>query len=635
MLPVGFNFFQETTGVQQPNDEDVLISRMVLFFLGCIFFVILKKHNSQKDLQSHVIEWMETQDLNSITDKVHVASGILNAKKGANGLKISCANLTSFPTLTPELKTLTVLEISNTRLTAVPKGIEHLRYLKKLFLDRNRIIKLSERIFLLQNLEVLSVCQNSLQKLPDFFNLLKDLRLFCAAKNFLKVLPPSLSALDSLKILFLSENQLDEASLDFTGFESLETVDLSGNALKEIPKNLLKDSLKALNLATNQIDRIPDEIENAFNLRVLRLSENLLVEISKKIGLLEHLESLDLCLNLLRRLPPEMGNLASLRKLNLVANIFLTELPLSFSRLSSLERLDYEFTPIPQEQIDLIYSRINGSFEAETEARFLKTFSVWARLAGVSELKPPSDLSLREKESIVNWMMRLESTIDFSCQTSEVTRLCIEMIQFLEDTNFKREFFLQLEDNLTGCEDRSLLNLVLLNLIFQRYHLQGRPMMEQYKLLYSSAKTLEMLRIIPEKLFLGQVQAEDTELYLFVLQKFQSSLELLLPFPIRMHYPDFAEKLMKKRVDWESFECEIQSKDPTDLIFSHLPEVAFSFLKTQLPDRVLEIETNSQTKLEELESSVGEKGSKVFLDEINILLKEREELIKSAFKEIC
>jgi len=512
MLPVGFNFFQETTGVQEPKDEDVLISRMVLFFLGWFIFVILKKQNSQKDLHSHVIEWIETQDLNSITDKVHVASGILNARKGANGLRIACANLTSFPALTPELKMLTVLEISNTHLTNVPKGIEHLRYLKRLFLDRNRIVKLSERIFLLENLEVLSVCQNSLQTLPNFFNLLKDLQLFCAAKNFLKVLPPSLSALDSLKILFLSENQWDEALLDFSGFESLETVDLSRNALKGIPKNLLKDSLKALNLATNQIDRIPDEIENALNLRVLRLSENLLVEISKKIGLLAHLESLDLCLNLLRRLPPEMGNLASLRKLNLVANIFLTELPLSFSRLSSLERLNYEYTSIPQEQIDLIHSRIDGSFEAETDARFLKTFSVWARLAGLSELNPPSNLSLREKDMIVNWMMRLESTIDFSCQTCEVTRLCIEMIQFLEDTNFKREFFLQLEDNLTGCEDRSLLNLVVINLIFQRYHLHGRPMMEQVKLLYSSAKTLEMLRMVPEKLFLGQVQAEDTEL---------------------------------------------------------------------------------------------------------------------------
>lgn len=634
MQPVGLNFFFETPDSGELEENQYLITQLALVLIGCVCYLIFKEDQSKKDLKTHVIEWLHTRDQADARHKIHIASEILNAAGGACGLRICCSKIFSLPTFTPELQTLTVLEISNTRLIAPPYGIEHLQNLKKLFLDRNQLQKLSKELFQLKNLEVLSVNQNSLRKLPDLFYHLQNLEIFSAQKNLLKYLPSSLSALERLKILLLSENQLQESLLDFTELSSLVTVDLSGNVLNEIPKTLLQESLIALNLATNRIKMIPDEIEKATNLKVLRISENFLDEISGKIGVLVRLESLDLCLNLLKRLPPEMGNLSSLKRLNLVANLFLTELPLSFCGLSNLEQFNFELTPIPYDQIVLICSRINGTFQADAQTRFTKMFAVWARLAKVSDLEPAVDLTPQEKEMCVDWMIRLEATVDFSRQTDKLTRLCVEMMQFLHHKPFKTEFFVQLEHNLTGCEDRSLLNLLLLNLIFQKHKIADRPIDEQFFLLCSSAKTLEVLKRIPDWLFFGQEQVEDTELYLLVLEKLHASLQLLLPFPIHMRYLEFAHRQIKEEIDWSNFFREIASKDLIDLIFFHIPDQAHSFLNTHFPQKTKEIEEIFAKKLEDFEAQFKEKKSKIYFEQMQNLSKQREAFYKGVFKEI-
>ncbi len=433
--------------------------------------------------------------------------------------------------------------------------------------------------------------------------------------------------------MHLFHNQLRLQEDDASGLRQLEALDLSHNNLSFVPKSFFKDSLVLLDLSQNRIEALPQELARSDQLKVLLLGQNRLKELPPNVQNLQKLVDCDLSFNPIERLPPQIGELTSLRHLNLMGDIYLSELPFSVSRLSNLESLNLEFTSVPQEQFDLICARINGTFYVCSENQFHKTFSAWVQIAQKRGITPPQNLTDTEKVMLVNWMLRLEAAVDFIRDRKKITALCIDMIHFLENQRFKEAFFLQLEDNLSGCEDRALLNLVLLTLNFVLQDQREASQEDKRQLFYRCAKTLEILKMVPEKLLAGESHKEDTEVFLYVLKKFQTSMDLMLPFAIEMHYPEYAARLIKKDVDWAGFIQHLESMDPVDLIFSHLPEQVESFVTSYYPEKGLQITKKLEKHLEQIEEMSQGKDCKTYLAEMDALTSLRKTLYKEGFRE--
>lgn len=633
MQPVGFNFYFDKIEGEQLNDSEILIYQIATVVMGCICYYLFTKEPKKKELKESLVEWIHENDQNGREDKVRVALQLLDAAHGGKRVTIHTRPLTNLPPFSPELKGLTSLEICQTLIRRLPKGLEHLKNLEKLFLEKNRIDKLSKRVFQLKKLQVFSLECNSLEELPDRFSSFKDLCIFSAGNNRIRLFPRSLLSLEKLKVLHLFNNKLHFDESDYPGLRQLEALDLSHNNLRSIPKTLFKDSLVILDLSVNQMEALPEEIAHMEQLKVLLLSQNQLKELPVNVKNLQRLVDCDLSFNPLEKIPPQIGELTSLRRLNLMGDLYLSELPFSISRLSNLVSLNLEFTSVPQEQFDLLCARINGTFYVCSESQFKKTFSAWAQIAQKRGISPPQNLTDTEKVMLVNWMLRLEATVDFSRERKKVTALCIDMIRFLENPGFKEPFFLQLQDNLSGCEDRALLNLVLLTLNFVLQEQKEVSQEDRRQLFYRCAKTLEILKMIPEKLLVGESHKEDTEVFLYVLKKFQTSMDLMLPFAIEMHYPEYAARLIKKDVDWASFAQHLESIDPVELIFSHLPEQVESFVRSYYPEKGLQITKMLEKQLEQIEELSQGKDCKTYLEEMDALTSLRKTLYKEGFRE--
>jgi hypothetical protein len=553
----------------------------------------------------------------------------------ATKIVISGLGVQGLPPFTHCMQDLRCLEITNNYLTKLPKGIERLSSLERLILDQNHLIKLSKRVFALKNLSMISLNRNRLQTLPDLFSKIDSLTSLTLNSNQMQTLPSSFSSLTMLKNLRVCGNKLSDLGGVLDPIRSLEVAHFSRNRIERIPTALFKGPLLSLDFSTNSLRSVPSEIGFATQMRGLDLSENHIEEIPEEIGGLEALIDCNLSYNNLSAIPPQVGNLSSLVFLNLAANARLRNIPYSLSRVSSLRDLNLEYTLVSLSQYSLIMSRIQDGQSMPLEAQIGQMLTVWAE-AGQKEVpRNVMDLSLNEKEMVFEWLLRLEKTIDFTQQKQQVTGLCIDMLASLENPAFKEVFFLQLEDNLSDCEDRALLNLIMMHLNYRMHATKDSSPVDHFGLILKSAKTLELLRMIPQKIMKQEVVEEDTEVYLYYLSRFQKETDLLLPFRIHMHFHEYAKKKIRELngLDELSFLGELKQKDPLDLIFSHLPHQGCLYVQKHFPARAQLIEQELAEELELIDSKAEELGSSEFVQKMESLTKLRTVLYRIAFLE--
>lgn len=659
MHPISWSPFSVSSEDASENLRDPTVLNMVYLALSCFAFYILHRvvhvrheryllneRRSTRSLHAHPIAmgnyiphtFLQEFERAPRGDRFgHIAQGLFSSLVDDRATKIVISGLgvQGLPPFTNCMKDLRCLEICNTYLKKLPKGIERLSSLEHLILDQNELTKFSRRVFELKKLSIISLNRNRLQTLPNLFSQLDSLTSLSLISNQLRMVPNTFSSLTRLKNLRVCQNTISDLGMILDPIQTLEVAHFSRNRIEKIPTSLFKGPLLSLDFSRNSLTSVPSEIGFATQLRGLDLSENHIQEIPGEIGNLVSLIDCNLSYNNLLGIPPQVGNLSSLGFLNLAANTRLRSIPYSLSRVTSLSDLNLEYTLVPLSQYQLIMTRIQEGQSVPLEAQIGQMLTVWAE-AGQKEIPVNiMDLSLNQKEMIFEWMLRLEKTIDFTCQKQQVTGLCIDMLAGLENPTFKEVFFLQLGDNLSDCEDRALLNLILMHLNFTMHSTSDSTPSEHLRLILQSANTLELIKMIPQKIMKHRVVEEDTEVYLYYLSRFQKELDLLLPFSIHMHFQDYAHLKIKELdgLDEHSFLKELKQKDSLDLIFHHLPDQGRLFLQKHFPFQASAIEEELSKELEQIESKSEELGSDEFVQKMDSLSKLRTVLYRIAFLE--
>jgi hypothetical protein len=116
-----------------------------------------------------------------------------------------------------------------------------------------------------------------------------------------------------------------------------------------------------------------------------------------------------------------------------------------------------------------------------------------------------------EKRSINEWLTRLERCRDFSGNQKEMARIVLGILESLKvHSEFKEQFFAQVEANLERCEDRAAMSL---NEIYTAYLIattENPPL----HLLVGVAKTLALRKAVMGALAGTNDQRESVEIYL-------------------------------------------------------------------------------------------------------------------------
>ncbi len=638
MLPVSLSS-QLSTDEQEQNQRDFDVVRLVVFIFTCVF-VLRIHHRFCTSESSRMRRQVEMRFILDISPDREVQQLFQRAfsnhfMRNPQTISISGRGVNSIPRFDESDRFVRMVAINDTSIKKVPKRLESLTHLQYLFLNHNSLEKLSKRVFELENLRTLSVCGNHLQAIPDSFERLTGLVDLDLSNNLLSYLPGSLTALRNLIHLRTSHNRLEDLVDLFQEMDSMQTFDVSHNQIKTAPDSLFRPSLIFLNLGENRISSLPSALRACTELRYLNLSSNQLEELPAEIGQLRSLVNCNLSSNQLEQLPPQIGNLTSLTALDITENPHLSNLPFSLAGCRSLQLLRLDPFRIPVRHAQAISMRIlaqRSGIPLEMDAD--RTVALWADLA---KKEPPlafPNLALNEKAMVLEWLLRLEKTVDFTEQKTQVALVCIEILEALQDPSFKESFFLQIEDNLSDCEDRALLNLILLHMNYALHSKGESSPMGHLKLLASCARTLQFLKTIPEKIFSGNVHDEDTEIYLYLLHKHHRGLNLLMPFEVHMRFERYAVKRLSELedADVQGLLLDMMSKDPLELILEHLPEKAFLWLQEHHPKIFSQIEEQIGQGLEEIEKKAESLDSQKYLQELDSLRSLKTGLLRTALQ---
>jgi len=166
----------------------------------------------------------------------------------------------------------------------------------------------------------------------------------------------------------LSHNGLQEIPVDLGDWFCIRSLNLSYNSIKMVPDFVINFKLiQMLDLSNNSIENIPPSVCSLVCLQILRIKNNRLLALPQAIGQLKNCQELDVSNNRLQCLPNEMSQMSSLYYLNISVNMIeslpdalsslpiirldahcnrLSEIPLSFQNLTSLEVLDVHENPM-------------------------------------------------------------------------------------------------------------------------------------------------------------------------------------------------------------------------------------------------------------------------------------------------
>jgi disease resistance protein RPS2 len=141
--------------------------------------------------------------------------------------------------------------------------------------------------------------------------------------------------------ILLSNNKLSSLPNSMRAPELCSLIMDGNKDLTKIPKRVIKSmvSLKVLDLSGTSVQSLPESVGSLKQLACLLLSSMPINLLPASLTNLVNLEILDLSRSSIRELPANLHNLKSLRHLAMDKCDHLLNLPCSFSRLTSLERL--------------------------------------------------------------------------------------------------------------------------------------------------------------------------------------------------------------------------------------------------------------------------------------------------------
>ena len=306
------------------------------------------------------------------------------------------------PEIGTALPNMEILSAIGNNLSSLPNSFGNMVKLKEVYLNENRLVRLSDSTCCLKCLEKLQLTGNQLQFLPEQFGELESLKSLIADENLLQKLPKTFGLLENLEELELGCNSISSILEGFGMLKSLQVLNLSSNKLTVLPESFGNlPNLKALDLSANNIKMLPSKFQSCHSLEKFYADFNILqllpdwisdlnnvIEFSVKDNQFQYqalpdsfppkckrLKHLDMGGNFMSKLPDSLGELQDLEYLHLgsvigelerrnfqngnwIADIpesvcdlknlrelyidenQITELPVNFGSLSSLETLD-------------------------------------------------------------------------------------------------------------------------------------------------------------------------------------------------------------------------------------------------------------------------------------------------------
>lgn len=331
----------------------------------------------------------------------------------------------------------------------------------------------------------------------------------------LNCLPPEIGLLTGLKALILEHNNLTTLPTEIRRLTQLREIDLAHNELASIPSEIGElTQLTGLQLNYNNLSSLPPEFGLLTNLTHLNLAWNDFSSLPVQIFQLTKLTHLYAYDNNLSFLPPEIGQLRALTTLFLYRSN-ISELPPEIGRLTRLTEFSIQDNPINHLQMSLGETSltdlcITGTAipASEQEAILRQCRSVrdqavlntlpgrlvkWGAYAERAVKYDTESLTVTQKCTLNEWLVRLENTKDFANSQSLLAKTVITILDDLKNPEFKEIFFDQAEANNTCCADRTAMSL---NEIYTSWRILCNSQQEDLKIMVGVARTLRLRRTI-------------------------------------------------------------------------------------------------------------------------------------------
>ena len=442
------------------------------------------------------------------------------------------------------------VDLSENKLHSLPETFSSLSSLISLKISTNLLKSLPKDFRCFSYLDHLDLAHNNLESFPDKINLpcLKRLNL---SYNHFKVFPESIAKVLTLKVLNLGNNQIEEIS-DTIVLPDFEELNLEHNLFKFIPMPIFKlGTLKSFKFGSNRVNDLHKDIEKMRGEEALDLSNNQIQSVPETIAGLNRMKTLNLSDNLLEYLPAGIGALTDLSELEVHGNRGLAELPLSLGTIPNLTHIDRRDTQIPEEMTQSILDECRALRDSDALKALPERLNTWKLYAKKIEnrefdLNFIIKFSLREKTSINDWLVRLAKTCDFASNQKELAHIVCSMLESLQDLEFKKLFFVQVEVNLEGCHDHASMALNEIYTAWILYFIKFKPMDEQIRILIGIAKTTELRNALSiqsiekEGVALNKI-SENVEIFLYYEIRLKKVLGLVTAIT-KMGYPAMGNK---------------------------------------------------------------------------------------------
>ena len=239
-------------------------------------------------------------------------------------LNLSTNRLTLFPSVIFEFKSLKDLNLSFNSISAIPDGIDSLQNLRTFSMTGNSLIYISPKISNLKHLKLLDVRGNLFQDMSSITTLPSLTELHAQYNNVTRI---SEMSWRYMSMLYLENNGL--TSLHFSQvLLNLKVINMSSCKIAGLPNDFFNflPNVHTISLDRNQLISLPDSINTAAWLENLSVSCNSLTEIPLNFSRLVNLKRLDLHGNNLKTITSEIWQSPSLNVLNLSSN-FLIDFP--------------------------------------------------------------------------------------------------------------------------------------------------------------------------------------------------------------------------------------------------------------------------------------------------------------------
>eukprot|EP00961_Rhodomonas_salina_P249923 3378136-Rhodomonas_salina.2 len=275
---------------------------------------------------------------------------------------------------------LRTLDVSNNNVDQLPREVGMCAYLEVLLLRDNRISTFPSSTKQMKTLTHLDISGNQFEGVPELLGYTPHMRILDMSRNKIDSLYRSLNEAVAQggfsDALSMSKRVRDrkaaedkntgrlKATIQTHVMDRVASKIQSENRSKQVGVLFQLFSLERLSVARNKVRVLPGSISRFTGLVELDMSQNELMDVPPDIGLLTLLTTLDLSSNNLIGLPPQLGTLQRLSLLN-VSNNEIQILPSEVGMMTSLEELNFQnnqvvFLPVEFEALESSLTKLKA-----------------------------------------------------------------------------------------------------------------------------------------------------------------------------------------------------------------------------------------------------------------------------------